>query len=48
MVVPAGVEPASPGPKPEMMDHYTTELMNNAEWLRVLDLTLERPMQEAK
>ena len=26
MVVPPGFEPGSPGPKPEMMDHYTTGL----------------------
>jgi hypothetical protein len=25
-VVPPGFEPGSPGPKPEMMDHYTTGL----------------------
>ena len=26
MVVPGGFEPPSPGPKPGMMDHYTTGL----------------------
>ena len=26
MVVPGGFEPPSPGPKPEMMDRYTTGL----------------------
>ena len=26
LVVPPGFEPGSPGPKPEMMDHYTTGL----------------------
>ena len=40
MVVPAGVEPASPGPKPEMMDHYTTELTGWAKSHLVLTLTL--------
>ena len=40
LVVPAGVEPASPGPKPEMMDHYTTELANTGVSVLVLTLTL--------
>ena len=26
LVVPPGFEPGSPGPKPGMMDHYTTGL----------------------
>ncbi len=45
LVVPAGVEPASPGPKPEMMDHYTTELAILGGRGLVLTLTLKQSLK---
>ena len=46
LVVPPGFEPGSPGPKPEMMDHYTTglRLALNAVAL-VFDGTVSRQYQ---
>gem|GEM_PF-2761567 len=46
LVVPPGFEPGSPGPKPEMMDHYTTGLrpVLNAVAL-VFDGTVSRQYQ---
>ena len=40
MVVPPGFEPGSPGPKPEMMDHYTTGLRTP---LRVQTIVFDGP-----
>ena len=47
LVVPPGFEPGSPGPKPEMMDHYTTGLWPTVECFRFgLDAARSRRYQE--
>ena len=48
LVVPPGFEPGSPGPKPEMMDHYTTGLRAALDGLALLfDGTRSRQYQAA-
>ena len=39
LVVPPGFEPGSPGPKPDMMDHYTTGLVDSSNRSYALIMT---------
>ena len=39
LVVPPGFEPGSPGPKPDMMDHYTTGLVGSSNRSYALIMT---------
>ena len=42
LVVPPGFEPGSPGPKPDMMDHYTTGLVGTSNRSYALIMTGHR------